>query len=137
MTDRNGAFHFQIADLLKSDSLTLTVIDTTGYEVIRLDTTVAKNAAAALLLKLTAPSTHIIAGTVLEEGTGKVIAGVEIVLEGNRGSGATDARGYFRFAAPGKLFEGVEATINHPEYENTQVGLTLSEDNRIALARKQ
>lgn len=39
-TDRNGAFHFQIADLLESDSLTLTVVDTAGYEVICLDTTV-------------------------------------------------------------------------------------------------
>jgi len=135
-TDRNGAFHFQIADLLKSDSLTLTVVDTTGYEAVRLDTTVAKNAAAALLLKLTAPSTHFIAGRVLEEGTGNFIAGAEIVLEGNRGSGTTDARGYFRFAARGKRFEAVKAIFSHPNYQTSRRGLTISEDNQISLGRK-
>ncbi len=136
-TDNNGAFQFQIPALVKSDSMTVTVRGKEGYAEIHHDTTVAANAATALRLDLTTPPTQFIAGQVVEEGTGKPITDVQITLASGRGNGATDSLGYFRFNAHGKPFEAVEATLTHSDYKTTTVGLTISENNRLAIGRKK
>jgi hypothetical protein len=136
-TDENGAFQFQIPTPVKSDSLTLTVRGKDVYAEIRHDTTVAGNAATALRLDLTTPPTQLIAGQVVEEGTGNPIAGVQIMLVAGRGSGATDSLGYFSFSALGKPFEAVEATLTHADYKTAAIGLTISGHNRVSMGRKQ
>jgi hypothetical protein len=136
-TDENGAFQFQIPTLVKSDSLTLTVRGKDGYAEIRRDTTVAANAAGALRLDLTTPPTQLIAGQVVEEGTGNPIADVQITLAVARGSGTTDSSGYFRFNALGKPFEAVDATLTHADYQTAAVGLTISGHHRLSMGRKK
>ncbi|MBN1349368.1 CHAT domain-containing protein [candidate division KSB1 bacterium] len=136
-TDPDGGFHLQIPSNLDSDSISLAVTFDAAFQKFRHDTTVHKNAAKALQINLTSPLTHIIAGHVLEEGSGIPIEGAKIVLEGNRGSGSTDSAGYFHFSAKGKSYEAVDATITHPNYQPLPGGLTISTDNQISLRKKQ
>lgn len=134
-TDHNGAFHFQIPVPDNADSLTLSVLYEVANEPMRRDTTVSRNAAAALQLHWKSSPLYI-AGWVKEEGTGKPITGAQIILAAERGHDSTNAQGYFRFIARGKAFEALEATITHPDYPTQMFGLTLSETNQISLRRK-
>lgn len=82
-------------------------------------------------------TTVIVAGWVIEEGTGIPIKQAQIILPTSRDSGATNIDGYFRFLTHGKPFQQVDAIIRHPDYEYKIAGLTLSEDNRIILSKKR
>lgn len=83
------------------------------------------------------PTTCIVAGWIIEEGTGVPIEQAQIILPASRDSGTTNMEGYFRFMTHGEVFQRVDATIRHPDYEYKIVGLTLSEENRISLTRKR
>lgn len=99
------------------------------------ETTVSKTAAARISINLKTPSTHFIAGRVLEEGSGRPISEAYVYLEVNRGSGRTDPQGYFRFPARGDSLDRIEATISHSKYETFRGGLVLSERNGPVLLR--
>ena len=73
-TDPNGAFQFQLPNM-NADSLTFSISHTTDSEPLRLDTTVAIEALPSLRFDLKTTKRSVLAGQVVEEGTGNPIAG--------------------------------------------------------------
>ena len=80
---------------------------------------------------------HVLAGTLVEEGTGTPIADALLTVGGDRGTDTTDVQGYFHIEVQGMPRERVEVFISHPEYESDTKRLTLTEGQRISLKRKQ
>ena len=134
-TDPNGAFLFQLPNMT-ADSLTFSISHATDSEPLRLDTTVAIEALPSLRFDLKTTKRSVLAGQVVEEGTGRPIAGAELMVAPDRGSGRTDSLGYFHFEVQGHPFERVEVSVSHPEYESKTVGLVLTDNQRILLRRK-
>ena len=94
-------------------------------------------AATDIANNLKTPAHRTIAGWIVEEGTGKAIAHARIILPASDDSAATNKAGYFRFTTQGRAFQRVEAIILHPDFEMETLRLTISQENRISLVRKQ
>lgn len=134
---KDGTFHFQSTNFLSLDSVRIIITHTMSSETLRLDTTVAKTNLQALRLHLNSTKTCIVDGHVIEEGSGRPVAGAKIVLGERRGAGETDSIGYFQILAAGKSDQQVDVTITHERYVSRMLGVTLSKQLRIPLSRKK
>ena len=129
-TNKNGDFKFDVVDV-KSDSLTVTANFKAGVQTFFRDTTLSKNQLAGIYIKFRRLQTCIVAGQVIEIGTGLQVSGADVILSEKRGQGVTDSAGYFHFEAKGSPFENVKATVIHKGL-SFNVGVILgSKENNI------